>query len=265
MNDYIPLTELGKHIHGIDSGDTVYIASDIFRMAAICRANQEIFNFNDLIDALQEKVGVSGTLLFPTFNWDFCNGKGFDYYKSTSRTGALSNIALQRADFKRTKHPIYSFAVWGQDADLLVSLKNYDSFGEDSPFGYLEKKKSKYLAIGLPPCSGFTYIHYLEQLAHVPFRYFKTFTGNYTDENGNVSQRNYTMYVRDLTINPMVYNGWKYLDCELRNKSALHEQTINGIPIGIIDIQKAHDILLHEIIENKCEKLYRFEGNNPYE
>ena len=51
-------------------------------------------------------------ILFPTFNWDFCKGKSFNYNNTRSMTGSLSNVALKRPDFKRSKNPIYSFAVW---------------------------------------------------------------------------------------------------------------------------------------------------------
>ena len=65
--------------------------------------------------------------------------KIFDYKKTPSNCGSLSNIALQRSDFKRTKHPIHSFAVFGKHKNYLCNLENKSSWGEDSPFKFLYK------------------------------------------------------------------------------------------------------------------------------
>ena len=107
------------------------------------------FDPNKIIDALIEKVSPDGTLMFPTFNWDFCEGKGFDYNSTLSKTGSLSSMVLKRKDFQRTKNPIYSFAVTGKDKDLICNLKHHSCFGLDSPFGYLIKNHGKNLFIGL--------------------------------------------------------------------------------------------------------------------
>ena len=68
-----------------------------------------------IIKCLRDKIRPNGTLLFPTFNWNFCKGKTFDYKKTKSNTGALSNISLSMKDFKRSINPIYSFNVCGKD------------------------------------------------------------------------------------------------------------------------------------------------------
>ena len=93
----------------ISEGDIVYVASDILKLSIFYKQNKILFDPNIFIDTLIKIVGDKGTLLFPTFNWDFCKGKIFDYKKTPSNCGSLSNIALQRSDFKRTKHPIHSF------------------------------------------------------------------------------------------------------------------------------------------------------------
>ena len=113
----------------IKKGDVVFISSDILRMLCLGIELNCPVDLNHFIDLLTDKIGPTGTLLFPTYNWDFCKGKTFDYYKTPSKTGSLGNVALKHAGFKRTRHPIYSFAVWGKDQDYLCSLKNVHSFG----------------------------------------------------------------------------------------------------------------------------------------
>ena len=104
----------------IQKGDILCISSDITKLLAKCRENKEVFNPNLFIDIIKEKIGSKGTILFPTFNWDFCKGKKFDYYKTPSQVGALGNVALKRKDFRRTRHPVYSFAVSGYDQKYLL-------------------------------------------------------------------------------------------------------------------------------------------------
>lgn len=258
MFNYIPMRKIASNLKQIQSGDILYIASDLFKLAAISHANGEKMLLDDLIRSFQEKLGKDGTILIPTYNWDFCKGKTFDYVKTPGTTGTLGNFALKKTDFKRTKHPIYSFAVWGKYADTLVHMENQEAFGTDSPFAFMYQNKAKYLSIGITPSYGLTYVHYTEQLVGVSYRYHKNFTGMYVDEHGEQSIKTYSMYVRDLELNPQVKNNFCGLDDELRSAGALEETAINSVEFGIIDIGKAHDVLLKELKENGSANLYLF-------
>ena len=74
------------------------------------------------LDAIIEKVGPEGTILIPCFNWDFCKGKKFNYLETPPQIGSLPKIAFKREDFKRTKHPIYSFLVWENAAVKAIPI-----------------------------------------------------------------------------------------------------------------------------------------------
>ena len=82
-------------------GDTILVSSDILTLLIEFKKQKQNFDANLIIDLLINKIGPNGTLMLPAFNWDFCKGKDFDYYKTQSRTGSLSNIALKREDFQR--------------------------------------------------------------------------------------------------------------------------------------------------------------------
>ena len=128
----------------INIGDTVLVSSDILKILLLNKKKlKEKISPNDIIDMLKEKIGSTGNLLFPTYNWGFCQGKVYHYKKTRSLCGTLSNTALQRNDFVRTKNPIYSFAVYGKDMELISNMHHKDCFSLDSPFGYLIKKKLK--------------------------------------------------------------------------------------------------------------------------
>ena len=193
---------------GVGAGDMVYIASDVTGLLNDARRNYGVRTpaarnayLNDFIDALQSLVTEEGTLLFPAYTWDFCKGKAFDVRRTPCRVGALNNWVLtQRRDFQRTQHPIYSFLVWGRRAADLLALQNRDAFASDSPFAYLHRHGGKMLLFDVSLQRGFTFMHYVEESVHVPYRYLKAFRASYIDANGQKDERIYTMYVRDLSI-----------------------------------------------------------------
>ena len=91
------------------------MASSILNLSIIHKKLGRTFFPDEIINQIQSVIGKNGTLLINSFNWDFCKGIDFDPKNTPSKTGALSNIALKRKDFMRTKNPIYSFLVSGKD------------------------------------------------------------------------------------------------------------------------------------------------------
>lgn len=244
--------ELFKEID-ISKGDVVYIASDILKLSLFYKKKNFFFDPNIFINTLIEIVGEEGTILFPTFNWDFCRGKVFDYKKTPSNCGSLSNIALQRSDFKRTKHPIYSFAVYGKHKNYLCTLENKSSWGEDSPFKFLYKN-SKNLFIGIDYKNGFTMDHYFEQLTKVKYRYHKDFKSIYIDENNVESKKVFSMYVRDTEIIDITKID-PQLDEILLENNALKINIINGIKFSLIYLDKAGEIIINDL-NSDCKYIY---------
>ena len=134
---------------GFKEGDTILLTCDILKFLLYFRKKNHDFDANKFLDLFIEIIGKSGTLILNAFNWDFCNGKDFDILKSPARTGSLSNIALKRNDFLRSKNPIYSFVSCGYHAKK-ISLMEHDScFSFKSPFGFLIDINAKNLFINL--------------------------------------------------------------------------------------------------------------------
>ncbi len=117
-----------------------------------------------LLDCIKNNVD---TLAIHTFNWDFCRGMAYDILKSKSQTGALGNIALKRSDFRRTKHPIYSFAVVEKFQNELVALQNKGAFDSNSPFNFMYKNNAKMIIVNLSLQDSFTFVHYVEECLKV--------------------------------------------------------------------------------------------------
>lgn len=233
--EYIELRKIPSLL-GLKKGDVVQISSDITDLWKVTKKNEGKFDLNAFIDEILAIIGPEGTLLIPTFNWDFCKGKCFDYKKTPSQTGFLGSIALRRKDFKRTHHALYSFAVAGKDADLLFSIDNKDSFGPDSPFAYLERVDAVNITIGIPTGKSFTLVHYIEEKVGIPYRYIKDFTAEYIDENGVKTTRTYSMNVRDLDMDVVMLH--EAHDQLLEERQAIEKKDINGVRFEIGRLSK---------------------------
>ena len=237
----------------IKKGDKIIITSDILKILIQFKKKKINFDPNNLIDIIKNKIGRNGTLLIPTFNWDFCKGKTFDFNKTPSQSGALGNIALKRKDFLRSFNPIYSFAVTGKDKKKICNQKHLDCFSLNSPFGYLIKNKGKNLFIDLhqrvsdeTKLGGFTFHHVVEQAVKVPYRYIKQFKGLYIDSKKNKKIVQIKFYARDLKVKYNVFIS-KKLDDELLKKKILKRKVLQGINFDILDLQKTFKILTKDL------------------
>ena len=238
--EYVPYAKI-KDFLPICKGDILYVYSDVLGLAKVCRENGEDFEGELFIQSLQEVVGGNGTLLFPSFNWDFCKGIAFDYRYTKGKTGALGNVALKMPGFNRTQHPIYSFAVWGKAQTELAAMKNHSAWGEDSPFAFLHRNNGKVLTIGLPKAVS-TFIHYVEQMVGVDYRYHKDFCAPYVDEVGSSGYRTYSMYVRNLDIDPQPKSREPLNDI-MRVLGIRKETIINSVPFHVLDLAGVFDVI----------------------
>ncbi len=251
--------QLLPSLMGLEKGDVVLLTSDITDLFLQCQEHGEVFSPNLLLDGFQEAVGDEGTLLIPTYHWGFCQGKTFDYRKTPGKTGALGNAALRRQDFHRTKHPIYSFAVWGKDTEYLCSLENVESFGSDSPFAYLERVDGKNAFIGSASIrNSFTYIHYVEQKLGASYRYSKMFTSRYVDQEGKETEKGYSMYVRDLDLD-VVCRPDPFAD-DLFADGKIKSGDINGVPFEVIRFSDVTPYITNDILFNRSRKLCTYKG-----
>ena len=242
---------------GLKSNDILLVASNITTFGYELYKRKIKFNPNEFIDSLQDYL-KNGTILFPAFNYDFCRGEKFDYKNSPpQKMGALSNTAFKRDDFKRTKHPIFSFMIWGKYQKELIDLNNISSFGIDSPFGFLYLNNAKMLFIDVEYNHSFTYIHFVEQQAGVDYRYNKIFEAPYIDENGKKEIKKYSMLVRDLEKG--VVNNSNPLGKILEKKGISKVNNILGkSKWKIVDLNKSFDVIKKEAIYNPTN-LVRFE------
>ncbi len=246
----------------VKEGDILYVSSDIktflfnlameFDIKTKKDRNQAI---NEFVDELQTIVGQEGTLLFPVFSWDWCRGNGFNVKSTKGEVGILSNWVLNnRKDFKRTRHPIYSFMVWGNDAEYLKALDNQDAWSHTSPFYYFKTHEAKQLLFNIEAYQGLTFSHYLEQEVGVPYRHPKYFFGEYTNENGMTEKRMYSMHVRDmdLEVRSGINNEWL-----IRNGVASRAEW-EGNQLTVVNLEKSYTVISDDMVNNNGKNTLKF-------
>lgn len=247
---------------GVKKGDILYFSSDLQKMLFILKFNYDfdvqldVDNlFNALVNCLQEIVGEEGTLLFPVFTWNICRGISFDYLNTLGETGTLQNwILLNRKDFKRTTHPIYSFMVWGKDAGELLAMQNQESFGSDSPFQYLYDKHATQILFDVDAVNSLTFTHFVEQVIKVPFRHNKFFFCEYVDAYGKKEKRNYSMFVRDLDR----CGAPKFTTSFILEKNAAKQTKFFDCSVTLIDLVAFFDVIQDDYLNNNSKNISVF-------
>jgi aminoglycoside 3-N-acetyltransferase len=144
-----------------------------------------------------------GTLAVPTFNFGFARGEPFDLQMTPAAgMGAFSEYIRQLPQARRTPHPMQSLAVIGRHATDLAGRDTPSSFDPGSAFKRMLELDFKLLLLGAD-IQATAMLHYCEQRASVPYRYWKDFTGQVNTSQG-WRTRTYRMFVRDMDIDPKI-------------------------------------------------------------
>ncbi len=200
---------------GVERGDVILVHSNIRRTLAEFRRAGFAIRPEDILQSFLDLVGPQGTILLPLFNFDFVAGVRFDIRSTPSQMGALTEVGRLHKESVRTGHPIYSFAVIGSRAKEFENVDNESGYSEDSPFGILRRMDGKIASLDLDDQSSMTFYHHVEEVKKVEYRYFKTFSSDYTNWSGETRNKSYRLFVRDLergvqtNVNPAGELLWK--------------------------------------------------------
>jgi len=179
---------------GLRKGDIVLVHSSFKSFGGVEKGPQTV------VDAFLEILGKEGTLIVPTFHFDWCDKSPsgvFDLENTPSKMGILTEVVRKMPGAKRTLHPFYSFAIYGKLADKLSKTDNHDSFGKNSIFAKIHELNAWIMIIGLTYNQSMTFFHYVEQQEGVNYRYLKDFSG-WIIAHGKKYQDTYKMLVRDI-------------------------------------------------------------------
>ena len=177
----------------------------------------QYINKKDSLDifykSLIRKLGPKGVLAIPTYNYDFARGVTFNKNKSSSQVGYFTNYMLKKKPSTRTNDPIFSHLIFGKNIKQFKNANNLEVFGKESIFGLFEKFNFQILCFCCSP-SSITFIHYIENLMDVKYRFKKKFTGKIKNANGikkisilyNVGKKNINYRIKDKNLMPLIDN-----------------------------------------------------------
>jgi aminoglycoside 3-N-acetyltransferase len=179
------------------------------------------------------------TLCVPTFTFSFCNGEPYDSVHSKSRMGMLNEFIRRQPEAIRSVDPLMSATVVGHDRDLAENL-GHESIGANSTFDKLSRRKGvKFLFLGVSLGDCFTYMHYLEWVAGVAYRYDREFTGRITHA-GKTYDDTYRLFVRYQNVKP---NEASYAyEQLLKNRGLLRVAALGDNFIGCIGEPEARSV-----------------------
>ena len=137
----------------------------------------------------------------PTFTFSFCNGLDYNPATSTSRMGVLNEFFRKQEGVIRSADPLMSVALLGEDQDLVTGV-GHVSCGENSTFDKLRHRDNvKFLFLGPKIGDCLTYMHYMEWLYSVDYRYNRVFRGNVIIGD-KTSVEEYALFVRYKSVVP---------------------------------------------------------------
>lgn len=168
---------------GISAGDTVLVHSSLSALGWVCGGPQAV------VDALQDVVTESGTLVLPTHTGQYTDPAEWSnppvpeewveqIHESmppfrprvtpTRGMGAIPECFRNYPDVVRSGHPEVSFAAWGAEAEAIVTGHGFDDgLGENSPLARIYDRDGDILLLGVGHDNN-TSLHLAEHRADVP-------------------------------------------------------------------------------------------------
>lgn len=150
---------------GIEAGDTLLVHSSLSSIGCVSGGAPAV------VDALQEVLTEDGTLVMPTFTSQYTDPADWnsppvpDDWEDTIREtrppfrpgvtptrgmGAIPECFRNYPGVRRSTHPQFSFAAWGDGADAVVADHGFDyGLGENSPLARIYDRDGDVLQIGV--------------------------------------------------------------------------------------------------------------------
>jgi aminoglycoside 3-N-acetyltransferase len=234
---------------GVNSGDELLVHSDISPMTDRDTNLKSVLD--NVLESLTSSLGPDGTLVAPTFNYDFCGGQPYDHVRSKSQVGLFSEWVRTRPTAIRSFHPIFSFAGIGTGTNKLLTARSNSSFGQGSVFENMFDSNTKilFLDVSFEAC---TFVHFVEQRVGIEYRYLKTFTGEVT-RDARTWTDSFDFFVRPL--NQLVDTYFGRLETRLLESGDMNAVEFNGSKLLLTSANKIFATASAMIAESKYSLL----------
>jgi aminopeptidase-like protein/aminoglycoside N3'-acetyltransferase len=247
---WLELTDALRSV-GLEAGDVAFVHVDLDALgrAEVRTAEERAEGF---LASLRKVVGQDGTLLFPTYTFSFCQQEPFDIQHTPTAGGDWSPTAEFLEHFRslpdacRSRDPIHSVAGQGPRAAELLRDVAPTCFGIDSVHERLLKANGKICMVGLP-LEEASFRHHVEEVAGIPTRFRKLFTGTIVDRG--ISRRQGWLYNVRILADPCYPDG-RRLEELARRRGILRSARVGIGEILAIDARTFFDLTMQELRGN---------------
>jgi aminopeptidase-like protein/aminoglycoside N3'-acetyltransferase len=209
LHDLISRSELIGSLRkcGLIKGDTVFVHASLLALGLAGTGQSANAACELVLSALRDTVGTEGTLFLPAYSQSFVRNEVFDPMTSPAMPESANCSPGLMEQFRhqtgalRSADPNYSVVGLGPKANAFLFNLPQSSFGPDCLFDRLAKQGGKVCTIGIG-IGDATLRHHIEEIAGVPFRFKKLFTGH-VQANGALRKQG---WITSIPI--QAENGW---------------------------------------------------------
>jgi aminoglycoside 3-N-acetyltransferase len=249
----------------IKKGCNIYVGTDIFLIAKLLNIkSKNLFQVADLfLNFLLNIVGKSGTVVIPVFNFDCVLTKKFDRKNSPGQSGLFGNLLLKKYFKYRTRHPMYSFLVFGNKSNKYLRMNNENGIGENSLWKNFNDDNFELITFGHHYVRSLTHVHYLENCANINYRYNKVFQVRYTDLDKKIFTSNYSFFARKLELCKFSSITHK-CDRIFFKKNIAKFEYESGLICFKLNLKKASNLILQSLNKNSKNLVSYVKADREY-
>jgi len=237
---------------GLCEDDVLFIGGDLTQLALQSAKQKDFFKVSAFIDSFLTQL-PNGTLIIPTYTDHLSSGMTFDVQATKPNIGALANAAFKRKDAYRTTDPFHSMAIWGKHVSDFKAISDNHTFGKKSAFGLLHQLNAKMLMIDVTLNQNFTFLHYCEEQAQVPWRKLVKQKINIVN-NQRIIPTDFWFFKRKAGF----INALDPLEKIFNDEKIIQTVQINGISLKILDLSTAYNRIIEDIQNNKGKSFHKF-------
>lgn len=238
--------------------ETLFIHSDVMfgRPAEGFKRKDYLSTLYEILLSLKVK-----SIIVPTFTYSFPNGEKYDVVNSKTSMGAFNEFVRKLDGRYRTDDPLLSVSVPTSIQEMFNHVSNH-SLGEGSALDILHHMAGvKFLFLGAEMGDCFTYVHYVEKVMDVPYRFDMKFEGDVIYPDGTEKRREQTIHTQ--CYGAALPPKYDYFEKEMEDKGFLKKVPIGDKYIGCLSEEDAYREITNHI--NKDINYYLAKPFKPNE
>ncbi len=227
---------------GAHDCETLFVHSDILFGTAPSN-----FNRREYLSILYEVIcGLDvKNVIVPTFTYSFCNHEDYNVSSSKTSMGAFSEYVRKKEGRYRTLDPLLSLSVPAELKAKFEKVSNH-SLGEGSGLDILHQMDGvKFLFFGAKQGECFTFVHYVEKMLDVPYRFDMPFRGGVIDYNGNRTEK--IQYIHTHCKGIKIPPNYNYFEDELIEKKLVRKEQLADSYVSCLGEKDAYEQIVEKI------------------